>query len=81
MRFQSLAVSFIFNVPHSQCLVICHADDVFTAGVKQQPSNPVVVTNLEAPVVKNIHVLYQSPCYTILIHTNLYQYTAPDRKV
>ena len=46
MCFQSLAVAFVFNVPDSQRLVVRHADYVFTTGVKQQSTDPVVMANL-----------------------------------
>jgi len=46
MCFKRLAVALISNVPNSQRLIVGDADDVFTAGVKQQTPHPVVMSNL-----------------------------------
>ena len=64
MRFQSLGVAFIFNIPHSYCLVVRHADDVFAAGVKQQASDPVVMTDLAADATIYTHVLWSLAVFT-----------------
>jgi len=77
MRFQSLGVAFIFNIPHSYCLVVCHADDVFAAGVKQQASDPVVMTDLGSRR-NNIHpCTLESRCFYSPLTFNLHNQAQP----
>lgn len=47
VAFQCLCVASILDVPNSDGFVIGHADDEFSTGMKDKPSNPVIMTNLQ----------------------------------
>ena len=46
MGIKSLAVALVLHVPNSQSFVIGRADDVLSAWVEQQSTDPVIMTDL-----------------------------------